>query len=58
MPVLAEGIETQAHLDFLREEGCDEAQGYLLGRPKRAQNMFTTESDLATTAPASFGMRT
>jgi len=34
IPVLAEGIETTAHLDFLRDEGCDEVQGYLLGRPK------------------------
>ena len=40
VPVLAEGIETQAHLDFLREEGCEEAQGYLIGRPARAQSMF------------------
>lgn len=33
IPVLAEGIETKAHLDFLKEEGCDEAQGFFLGRP-------------------------
>lgn len=35
IPVLAEGIETEAHLEFLRAEGCDEVQGYLLGRPGR-----------------------
>ena len=34
IPVLAEGIETEAHLEFLRVEGCDEVQGYLLGRPR------------------------
>jgi len=34
IPVLAEGIETRAHFEFLRDEGCDEAQGYLLGRPQ------------------------
>jgi diguanylate cyclase (GGDEF)-like protein len=34
IPVLAEGIETPAHLEFLRAEGCDEVQGYLLGRPR------------------------
>jgi EAL domain-containing protein (putative c-di-GMP-specific phosphodiesterase class I) len=33
IPVLAEGVERQAHLDFLKEQGCASAQGYLLGRP-------------------------
>jgi diguanylate cyclase (GGDEF)-like protein/PAS domain S-box-containing protein len=33
LPVLAEGVETDAELQFLREELCDEVQGYLLGRP-------------------------
>ncbi len=33
---VAEGIETGAQLEWLREEGCDEVQGYLLGRPMPA----------------------
>jgi diguanylate cyclase len=33
LPVLAEGVETEAELQFLQEELCDEVQGYLLGRP-------------------------
>ena len=31
--VVAEGVETQAQFDFLRYQGCDEFQGYLLSRP-------------------------
>jgi len=33
IPILAEGIETQGQLSLLGDEGCDEAQGFLLGRP-------------------------
>ncbi|WP_394892238.1 EAL domain-containing protein [Mesorhizobium sp. AaZ16] len=33
LPVLAEGVETDAELGFLRAEACDAMQGYLLGRP-------------------------
>jgi diguanylate cyclase (GGDEF)-like protein len=33
LPVLAEGVETKAQLDFLAAESCDEVQGYLMGRP-------------------------
>jgi len=33
LPVLAEGVETEAELRFLQNESCDEVQGYLLGRP-------------------------
>jgi diguanylate cyclase (GGDEF)-like protein/PAS domain S-box-containing protein len=33
VPILAEGIETEAQRSLLLHEGCDEMQGYLIGRP-------------------------
>ena len=35
---VAEGIETQAQADWLRNAGCAYAQGYLFGRPDLAEN--------------------
>ena len=34
--VIAEGVETQAQMDFLRDKGCDAVQGYFIGRPAPA----------------------
>ena len=34
LPVLAEGVETLAELNFLGGESCNQAQGYFLGRPE------------------------
>ncbi len=39
--VIAEGVETAEHLAFLKEMGCDELQGYYLGRPARADSFET-----------------
>lgn len=33
MRVTAEGVETQAEADFVRDAGCDFAQGWFFGRP-------------------------
>ena len=35
--VVAEGVETQAQLDFLKAYGCDEVQGYYHSRPMSAE---------------------
>jgi diguanylate cyclase (GGDEF)-like protein/PAS domain S-box-containing protein len=36
--VIVEGVETSAQLEILRSIGCDEVQGFLLGRPARLAN--------------------
>ena len=42
LQVVAEGIEEEACLDFLREIGCDYAQGYFIARPMSADAFFDT----------------
>ena len=39
--VVAEGVELHEQLTLLQELGCDEVQGYLLGRPVPAQEIYT-----------------
>jgi diguanylate cyclase (GGDEF)-like protein len=35
----AEGVETEGQMALLREEGCSEAQGYLISRPQPASSV-------------------
>lgn len=44
IPILAEGVETSDQLEILKREGCDEAQGYFLGRPSPIGIALTRES--------------
>jgi diguanylate cyclase (GGDEF)-like protein len=34
VPVVAEGVETEDQLSFLKREACDGVQGFLVGRPR------------------------
>lgn len=36
LSTIAEGVETEAQRRFLRQQGCQQMQGYLLGRPMAA----------------------
>lgn len=44
IPVLAEGVESAAQLSILKEEGCDEIQGFLLGRPEKLSDLIEIRS--------------
>ena len=37
--VVAEGVETKAQADYLREQGCDEYQGYYFSKPVPADEL-------------------
>ncbi|HEX7990599.1 MAG TPA: EAL domain-containing protein, partial [Stenotrophomonas sp.] len=39
MRVVAEGVETPAEAAMLKQQGCDELQGYLYSRPLRPREM-------------------
>jgi len=44
----AEGVETEEQLDFVRECGCTAVQGYYVGRPCPASEVFRTIETLST----------
>ncbi|HQY59450.1 MAG: EAL domain-containing protein [Nitrospira sp.] len=53
LSVLAEGVETEGQLEKLREEGCDEVQGYLFSRPVCAEDferLLKGDADVRTAA--------
>jgi EAL domain-containing protein (putative c-di-GMP-specific phosphodiesterase class I) len=38
LQTIAEGVETARQMDFLREQGCDQVQGYHCSRPLTAEH--------------------
>lgn len=53
LTVVAEGVETQAQLDFLRQEGCDYGQGFYFA-PALAAEEFRRYCELSWTSPTGF----
>ncbi|MAT65271.1 MAG: GGDEF domain-containing protein [Gammaproteobacteria bacterium] len=45
--IIAEGVESEAQLGYLRELGCDEYQGYLFSRPMAAEAFHALFADRA-----------
>ena len=40
MSTLTEGVETDEAYQFLKENGCEQIQGYLFGRPMPAPELY------------------
>jgi len=51
LKVVAEGVETRAHLEFLQQHHCDELQGYYFSRPVPAIEMGALLGGLQTGTP-------
>jgi EAL domain-containing protein (putative c-di-GMP-specific phosphodiesterase class I) len=54
LKVIAEGVETEAHREFLAEHACDEIQGYLISRPvapEDCERFFARAAAPAAAAP-------
>ena len=60
LSVVAEGVETRAQLEFLRQYGCDEVQGYYLAYPALADEhleLLSNHSGVSELFQAALGRR-
>ncbi len=51
LKVIAEGVETEEQLTFIRDHGCDGVQGYLLSQPLSAQDLRQLLQQMKTWKP-------
>lgn len=51
LEVVAEGVETQEQMAFLKERGCEYAQGYFIGRPMAPKQLTAMLERSARSAP-------
>lgn len=56
MNIVAEGVETVSELEDLAELGCDEIQGYLVGRPQPISDLQTEVPGVVLNALSSHGL--
>lgn len=52
LSVIAEGVENRPQLDFLQAHGCDEVQGFYLGRPMPADRLGEVVSGYQARTPS------
>lgn len=52
LSIVAEGVERPDQLELLRHMGCDEAQGFLLGRPADAEDVLRGAATPSIQAPS------
>lgn len=53
VPVAAKGVETGGQLAFLRQQGCDLMQGFLMGRPASIETLVALTGNAVGDFPAS-----
>ncbi len=55
--VVAEGIETEEQASFLRDQGCQAAQGFLFAHPAPFETLLVyTEQRISNVIPLGFGL--